>query len=227
MTRGRKSTLTFTLLGALLISASAHAGVQEFTDKDEWIDAVGEFTTIGFTGFEIGTFITDQYADLGILFTDGSDSVQFSPTGFPNDEWGLDGNGDIAVAFDTPQLWIGADFPGILRIELYRDGRLFYVSKDYGVGIGQFVGLLSTKPFDAALLIDAAGEAEIDDLHFGVPAPGTLPLLALGALWTRRRRRGLRRGAADVRPSSDADRGTGLTQPGSPTPVGRSDCLRW
>ena len=174
---------------AIPLALPVSAGVIEFTDKDEWINAVGEFTTIGFTGFEIGTFITDQYADLGILFTDWNDSIQFSPTAFPNDEWGLDGNGDIAVAFDTPQLWIGADFPGILRIELYRDGRLFYVSKDYGVGIGLFVGLLSTKPFDAALLIDAAGEAEIDDLHFGVPAPGTLPLLALGALWTRRRRR--------------------------------------
>ena len=174
----------------MLVIGTAHGGVIEFTDKDEWIDAVGEFTTIGFTGFEIGTFITDQYADLGILFTDGNDSIH-NTCSFVNDCWGLDGNGDIAVAFDTPQLWIGADFPGILRIELYRDGRLFYVSKDYGVGIGLFVGLLSAKPFDAALLIDAAGEAAIDDLHFGVPAPGTLPLLALGALWTRRRRRAI------------------------------------
>ncbi len=176
-------------LTLMLLSPPAHGGVQEFTDKDEWIDAVGEFTTIGFTGFEIGTFITDQYADLGILFTDGSDSIQFSPTGFPNDEWGLDGNGNIAVAFDTPQLWIGADYPGLLRIELYQNGRLFYVSEDYGVGVGLFVGLVSMVPFDAAVLIDALGEAEIDDLHFGVPAPGTLPLLALSALCTRRRRR--------------------------------------
>ena len=174
----------------MLLSAAAHAGVQEFTDKDEWINAVGEFTTIGFTGFEIGTFITDQYADLGILFTDGNDSIQFSPTGFPNDEWGLDGNGDIAVAFDTPQLWIGADFPGLLRIELYQNGRLFYVSDNYGQDpVGNFAGLLSNEPFDAAVLIDVLGEAEIDDLHFGVPAPGVLPLFALGALCTRRRRR--------------------------------------
>ena len=148
----------------------------EFTDKDEWIDAVGEFTTIDFTGFPPGTFITDQYADFGILFTDGNDSIQ-NTCSHVNDCWGLDGNGDIAVAFDTPQLWIGADFPGILRIELYQDGRLFYVSDDYGQNpVGNFVGLLSNEPFDAALLIDAAGEAAIDDdLHFGPPAPGTCP----------------------------------------------------
>ena len=158
----------------MLLSASAHGGVEEFDDKDEWIAAVGEFTTIDFTGFEVGTFITDQYADLGILFTDGNDSIH-NTCSYVNDCWGLDGNGDIAVAFDTPQLWIGVDFPGILRIELYRDGRLFYVSNDYGVGVGQFVGLLSTESFDAAVLIDAAGEAEIDDLHFGPPGPGKCP----------------------------------------------------
>ena len=179
------------VLCAIPLTLSAHAGVQEFTDKDEWIDAVGEFTTIGFTEFPNGTFVTDQYADLGILFTDGNDIIVCcGKETFPEDGAGLDGNGDIAVAFDTPQLWIGADFPGLLRIELYQDGRLFYVSDDYGQNpVGNFVGLLSNEPFDAALLIDAAGEAEIDDLHFGVPAPGTLPLLALGALGTRRRRR--------------------------------------
>ena len=174
----------------MLLSAPAHGGVQEFTDKDEWIAAVGQFTTIGFTGFEIGTFITNQYADLGILFTDGNDSIQFSPTAFPNDEWGLDGNGDIAVAFDTPQLWIGVDFPGFMRLELYDEGRLIYRSSNFlPGGVGNFAGLLSNDLFDAAVLIDPAGEAEIDDLHFGVPAPGTLALLALGAICAPRRRR--------------------------------------
>ena len=171
-----------------LLTATAHGGVIEFTDKDEWIDAVGAFTTIGFTGFPNGTFITNQYADLGVLFTDGNDSIRFSPTVFPNDEWGLDGNGDIAVAFDTPQLWIGVDFPGFLDIELYYQGKLIHTGVFGFGGIGNFSGLLSTQPFDAAVLAEVGGsEAEIDDLHFGVPAPGTLPLLALGALWTRRR----------------------------------------
>ena len=175
---------------AIPLALPVSAGVMEFTDKDEWIAAVGAFTTIGFTEFPSGTFVTDQYADLGILFTDGNDIIVCcGKETFPEDGAGLDGNGDIAVAFDTPQLWIGADFPGFLDIELYFQGKLFHTGVFGFGGVGNFGGMLSTQPFDAAVLIDPLGEAEIDDLHFGVPAPGTLPLLALGALWTRRRRR--------------------------------------
>ena len=193
MTRSRKTRLNVTVFGAmfsvLLLSAPAHAGVQEFTDKDEWINAVGEFTTVDFTGFDVATFITDQYADLGILFTDGNDSIQHTVS-FLNDEWGLDGNGDISVAFDTPQLWIGVDFPGFMRIELYDEGRLIYTSSNFlPGGVGNFAGLFSNASFDAAVLIDPANEAAIDDLHFGVPTPGSMALFALGALTRRRRRR--------------------------------------
>ena len=189
MTRGRKLTLTFPLLGALLISASAQAGVQEFTDKDEWIDAVGKFTTIDFTGFPEGTFITDQYADLGVLFTDGNDTIQ--EWGGFMDGHGLRGSDTITLAFDSPQAYIAVDYPGAMKLELFSEGRLIYTSSDFGdIGKGHFAGLLSTDLFDGALLYDwVLGSVFIDDLHFGVPAPGTLPLLALGALTRRRRRR--------------------------------------
>ena len=163
--------------------------VEEFTNKDEWIAAVGPFTTIDFTGFPQGTFITDQYADLGILFTDGNDSIAFAGS-FINDGVGLDGNGNTSLIFDTPQAWIGVDFPGFLSIELYSEGRLFFTSNLWGGGVGNFLGLISSELFDAALLIDPLGrDAEIDDLHFGVPAPGALWLIAVAALLPRRRRR--------------------------------------
>ena len=75
--------------------------VEEFTDKDDWIVAVGDFTTIGFTGFPGGTFITDQYADLGILFTDGNDSISpFDPITYPEDGWGLESS--------SPNAWTSA-----------------------------------------------------------------------------------------------------------------------
>ncbi|MCH8165525.1 MAG: hypothetical protein IH889_07945 [Planctomycetes bacterium] len=167
--------------------------VEEFTDKDSWIAAVGDFTTVDFTGFAPGTFITDQYADLGILFTDGNDSISpFDPITYPEDGWGLDGNGNISVAFDTPQAWIGVDFPGFLSIELYSQGRLFFTSNlNGGAGVGNFLGLISSQLFDAAVVVEGAPgfEAEIDDLHFGVPAPGSVCLLVLAGLWPRRRRR--------------------------------------
>ena len=164
--------------------------VEEFTDKDEWIAAVGDFTTIGFTGFPDGTFITDQYGDLGILFTDGDDTIHMSAT-YINDGWGLRGNGIISVAFDTSQAWIGVDFPGFLSIELYSEGRLFFTSNlAGGAGAGNFLGLISSQLFDSAVLIDPLdGLAFIDDVHFGVPGPGGVFLLALAALCARHRRR--------------------------------------
>ncbi|MCZ6735484.1 MAG: hypothetical protein O7C65_06815 [Planctomycetota bacterium] len=162
--------------------------VEEFTNKDEWIAAVGRFTTIDFTGFPQGTFITDQYADLGILFTDGNDSIAFAGS-FINDGVGLDGNGDISVSFDTPQAWIGVDFPGFLTIELFSAGNLIHTAEFGSAGAGNFGGLISSKLFDAAVLIDPLDQVAIDDLHFGVPAPGALWLLGVAALLPRRRRR--------------------------------------
>jgi len=162
--------------------------VEEFTDKDEWIASVGRFTTIDFTGFPDGTFITDQYADLGILFTDGDETIHMSAS-YINDGWGLRGNGIITVAFDTPQAWIGVDFPGFLSIELYSEGHLFFTSNLWGGGVGNFLGLISSELFDSAVLMDPLdGLAFSDDLHFGVPAPGALWLLGVAALWPRRRR---------------------------------------
>ena len=111
---------------ASLAVGLASGGVAEFFDRDEWIAAVGQFTTADFTGFPHGMFVTDQYADLGVLFTDGNDSIYVNQSLFLNDGVGLDGNGDITVSFATPQVWIGADFPGLLTIELYRDGLLIH-----------------------------------------------------------------------------------------------------
>ena len=55
---------------------------------------------------------------------------------YPEDGAGLDGNGNITLLFDKPQAWIAADFPGILQIELYRDGQLLHTSGIFGVGGG-------------------------------------------------------------------------------------------
>ncbi len=188
---GKTIGLFATALIASLSVGSAYGGVMEFTDKDAWIAAVGRFTTVDFVGFLPGTFITEQYAGLGIHFTDGNDSIPpFGRFVFPNDGWGLDGNGDINVSFDSPQLWIAVDYPGGIQFELLWQGQLIYSSSPFSPGgLGNFAGLLSTELFDAARLIDPIGsEAEIDDLHFGVPSPGVIALLALGGLRGRRRR---------------------------------------
>ena len=163
------------LLAALVTSAagvSAQGGVIEFDDKDAWIAAAGEFTTIGFTEVPNLTFLSNHYADLGVVFSDGNDITrccgQFET--WPNDGAGLDGNGNITLAFDEPQASIASDFPGFLQIELYRKGQLIYASGLLGVGgVGNFGGLVSGALFDTAVLMDfpPEHEAEIDDFHFG------------------------------------------------------------
>ena len=171
---------------------AAVGGFIEFTDKEEWIAAVGAFTTIDFTGFPDGTFITDQYADLGILFTDGNDNIFLSDNGFPNDGAGLFGGGftPIAVSFDSPQAWIAVDFPGLMQFELFSGGKLIYTSSVFSDFQSRFAGLVSSELFDTAVILDPADHAVfIDDLHFGVPSPGAIALLALGGLFFTRRRR--------------------------------------
>ncbi|MHC4414649.1 MAG: PEP-CTERM sorting domain-containing protein [Planctomycetota bacterium] len=181
-------TIQVILLAACLTVSAVHADVTEFTDKDEWIAAVGEFTTIGFTGFEPATIITDQYADLGVLFTDGDDIIAISET-FKIDGAGLWGNGDIVLAFDSPQAWIAVDFPGDVQFDLYDGDRLLHSSQFIAGGNGNFGGVISTEWFDSVILIDPVdGYVTIDDLHFGVPVPTTLALLGLGGLLRKRRR---------------------------------------
>ena len=168
------------LVALALLSAPppVHGDVIEFHDRDAWIAAVGEFTTIGFTEFPSGTFLSNHYAELGVVFSDGNDITRCCGhfETWPNDGAGLDGNGNIRLAFSEPQAWIAADFPGGLRINLFRDGLLIHSSGIFGPGgIGNFGGLISSELFDSAVLKDVPAnfQAEIDDLHFGVPAcPG-------------------------------------------------------
>jgi MYXO-CTERM domain-containing protein len=174
-------------------ATSARGEVREYTDYDEWRSAVGHFTTIQFTEYPPGTIVTDQYADLGILFTDGNDVI-LERSYFLNDGFGLWGPGfdDVTVEFDSARTAIAVHYPGIVRFDLYRADELIYTSSIFDDIISNFAGLLTTEPFDAALIYDPTGNGvAIDDLHFGppIPAPGALGLLGFAALAGRRRRR--------------------------------------
>ena len=79
---------------AVLFTQYAQADVVEFHERDEWEAAAGSFSTIDFTGFPDSTIITDQYLDLGVLFTQGNDNIELSGS-FPNDGSGLDGFDDV------------------------------------------------------------------------------------------------------------------------------------
>jgi len=181
--------------GACCVGPSLRADVIEYTDKGEWQAAGGEFTTIGFTGYPDGTWIFEQYAYLGVHFVDGADLIVCCDfVTFPMDGAGLDGNAEIHLVFDAPIYTIAADFPGNLMFDLYNDGELMYSSSMMGVGgIGNFGGLISTSPFDEAIIHSwEEFQVFLDDLHFGPPIPGAsgLGLLGVAFVGIVRRRRG-------------------------------------
>jgi hypothetical protein len=180
-------------LACLLLSPLARAEVIVFPeDKEGWEAAVGEFTTIDFTGFPEFTWITDQYAHLGAHFVDGADLIQESDLLYLEDGWGIDGNTEVRIEFDEPISYIGFDFPGIMYVFLYSNDEVIYTTPFGGGGPGHFGGLISDEPFDAVRFWDGpGGNVNIDDIHFGppIPAPGALMLLSLGTLLAARRRR--------------------------------------
>ncbi|UCD75807.1 MAG: hypothetical protein JSV91_02595 [Phycisphaerales bacterium] len=174
-------------VGVAFLAAPCIAEVIEFRDKDEWIAAVGDYTTIDFTGYSQGQQVTDQYADLGVLFTDCCVTYDFSYNLYPNDFWGVDGNWGIHLEFDQPQLWIATDFPGALGFKLFSGGNLVYAS--VLMFPRPFGGLISDTPFDEVIIWDDFDDnVHVDDLHFGVPAPAALPLISMVFLFIRRRR---------------------------------------
>jgi hypothetical protein len=161
-------------------------------DKQGWLDAAGEHTTIDFTGFPEGTWITEQYAYLGTHFVDGADLIQETEIGYPQDGWGLIGFDEIRVTFDEPIYSIGADFPGGARFDLYWQGVPIHFSPFFGgSGPGQFGGLVSDEPFDEVRIWDIDLAVFVDNLYFGppIPAPGSIVGVAALALLARRRQR--------------------------------------
>ncbi len=190
----KRNTLIVIMSSMVSLTANSVAEVIEYEDKSAWEDAVGDFTTIDFTGFPLGTIITDQYSDLGVIFTDGDDLIYLDEFLFPDGSGlvGSMGEGPITVEFDNPQNWIAVDYPGVVRFELFSSDVLIYTSIWFSGG-GQlpFAGLISSDTFDAAVISTIGYAVTIDDLHFGAAVPGTgsgVLLLLSSALWKKRRR---------------------------------------
>jgi hypothetical protein len=176
---------------AAISGSIVSADVTEYIDKQDWEAAAGSWSTADFTGFPDNTPIDEQYADLGVHFVDGYDFVVHGSS-YVNDGAGLDGNEYVDLVFDAPMYSIAADFPGFLAVDLYFEGEFFYRSSYFGgSGIGWFGGLVSTEPFDRAVISDYDENVAIDDLHFGppIPVPSALSMFAAGLLSARRRRR--------------------------------------
>ncbi len=168
--------------------------------------AVGEVITFDDLGALSGTIVTDQYAGLGVVFSTlsgpGPTLVTASGPIFPGDPQGLfDGEGftnPLIVDFIGTATTAGAfiDFGNIgsgIMIEAF----------DGAGGTGSSLGSASTVT-ESFISVDAAGIKSVMFSQFGaggatylidhftfevVPAPGTLALLGVAGLVSRRRRR--------------------------------------
>ena len=193
MVNARTSSVLVAACVSTVCTSVLRADIVEYRDKEEWEAAGGSWSTADFTGFAMGTPIDEQYARIGVHFVDGYDFVVLDPeyTTFLNDGAGLDGNEYVELVFDAPMYSIAADFPGFMIIDLYYDDELFYSSDVFGVGgVGNFGGLVSSEPFDRAVLTDPPGQVFLDDLHFGppIPAPSAFCIISAALLAPRRRR---------------------------------------
>jgi hypothetical protein len=182
-----------------LLAVDSHGALVQYTNKAAWQAAAGTSTYIGFTEYPVGVIITNQYAELGVTFTDGDDSIDLGSTSYPTDGRGLMGHWGqfgfykpITVQFDAPRYAVAADFVGGSIIKLYMGNQLVGQSGFFvPAWTGPFGGVTSTVAFDRVVL-DNGATIGIDSLYFGaaVPGPGgALLLLAAGGVSARSRRR--------------------------------------
>jgi len=170
----------------------ALGAVVEYTSRAQWQAAAASYSTITFTEIPVNTLITNQYAHLGALFTDGSDFTH-ATNSFLNDGIGLNAALDeTTIVFTKPMTSIGCDYPGGMRFTLFSEGEIIYVSTSwFGEPIGSFAGLVTDQPFDQVLLQDPSSGTFLDDLYFGppIPGPGAFALMAMPLVASRRRNR--------------------------------------
>lgn len=190
-----RAPLTLALSATLLACAgSVQAGFTTYTNFDAWKSATGNsYTTLDFV-FPQPVLLTTQYLNLGVSFPDQEEVAHTLPASYPFDGWGVKGapfaDSDIHLKFATPQRWIAAHYPGHVSYQLISNGTVIYTSPFHGTaGASDFHGVVSGVAFDEVRLINPLGELYVDNIYFGVPAPGTLAILGAGLIGGRRRRR--------------------------------------
>jgi MYXO-CTERM domain-containing protein len=177
-------------LSAVAVSA-AQASVVVYDDMADWSNAVGNHTTIDFVGGELGTPVLDDYAHLGVTFSENTTYAQLSAF---TDLAGMRAPGGSTASFDSPQQWIGLDHVGHLLVDFYSGGELIWSSGVMVPPSGEnlaFAGFILSESFDSVYLYRLGVDfvAVIDNIYFAVPAPGAFGLLLLAGIARTRRRR--------------------------------------
>jgi MYXO-CTERM domain-containing protein len=170
-------------------------------DGSAWFEAVPIHSTITFSEFPHNTKIDDEYASLGVTFTD-TDGNWILGTGGPNsfieDGMGLNGNAVVELTFDGPMSAFASSFPGVAYFDFFAGEQLLFTAPSMGgSGVGFFAGFTSSLPFDRVRIYgeppDPFGNPDkvfFDSFYFAsVPSPGGIAIVALAGLGARRRRR--------------------------------------
>ena len=150
------------------LSATGEECAAHVLDREAWFEAAGEVITLPFQDLaDQGVFfVTDEYADHGVLFTDGNDFVHVQGKGtYPNDGVGLNGfDSTITMEFHPPIYWAAVDLPECDPLILFSGGR--EILQTPVCFPGEFIGVGSTMPVDKVIVYDNAACPCIDDFHF-------------------------------------------------------------
>lgn len=131
------------LLPALVL-LPALAQVTEYTSRPAWEAVVGTSQCADLLDLPNGTTVTNQYASIGMTFTQNNDIVYVSGV-FVVDGAGVNCNGDMEIVFSSPRSALGCDFPGALQFSVYSGAALVHSSSNFGSsGTGFFAGITST-----------------------------------------------------------------------------------
>jgi len=188
----------FTVVG-VVAAAIVGAASAEFVFTDDfaqWTPLVPSYTNLDFVGLTPGTFLNDQYLDLGVDFTDGG-LIQFSLGIYPQDGFGIYGGCIVDMLLDTPAYAVATHHPGYVRYFLDSGDSLIYVSPlDVTSGLNNFRGIVSSIPFGRVMFLGytlappQCDEIAIDNIYFAsIPAPGGVALFGAALRPTRRRGR--------------------------------------
>lgn len=172
------------LLAANAVSLSAATVTLIKDDFATWESAAGAISTCDFTGFPEWTVITDQYGELGALFTGPAPNlIHHSTQSYSQDEWGLDANGVLEVTFLEPVHAVAGHGPGKWKYKLYLADSLVGETSFYLGGPGDFAGAISDVAFDRVRFEPAQfnGIMFMDNVYFAtIPAPAGLVVVLCG-----------------------------------------------
>lgn len=175
---------------AFLCTPAQAITVTEVNNEAVFLAQVPTPTTISFTGFADNTFLTNQYAGVGVTFKEGNDYIDTDPA-FTKDFKGARGERGMDIRFDTQWNAVAFWFPGALVMQFYQDDTFLAGTRSFGgSGRGFFAGAITDTSFNRVLIFEGDDAVNIDELIFGnsaiatvpVPAPFLLMIVALGAL---------------------------------------------